>query len=276
MNRRSILGLFFAATILLESCGPTGEKGTTPGGESKEGLYRSGHQYYVNRDLDNAAEMLDRALLLDSAYIPALTDLAEVHYELGMREQAERGPARLDHYRLARTCLARLESVGIHESTVYDRLCELSVALEDNRSFLKYAQKNAEKYPYDRQLYNLGVAYYEMGDYASVIKTLKDAAEKFKNSPYIGGFYRQLGLAYLKIDRDQTAARTLETGVQIVDARLAELRKSGGDPSSSDYRRLGDDRLGMLVSLRKIHQTYKDQAKLEKVERLLREAGYLK
>jgi tetratricopeptide (TPR) repeat protein len=276
MNRCIVLGLLLAATIPLESCGPAGETGKTPGGESKEGLYRSGHQYFLNRDLVNAAEMLDRALQLDSVYTLALSDLAEVHYELGMKEQGEKSPARIEHFRASRTYLARLESLGILEPTLYERLCELSVALDDNRSFLKYAKKNAEKYPFDRQLYNLGIAYYETGDYASVIKTMKDASEKFKSSPYIGGFYRQLGLAYMKIDRDQTAVRTLETGVQIVNARLADLRKSGADPSSSEYRRLGDDRVGMLVSLRKIHQTYKEQAKLEKVERLLREAGYLK
>ena len=162
------------------------------------------------------------------------------------------------------------------ESTVYERLCELSVVLDDNRSFLKFAKKNAEKYPYDRQMYNLGIAYYETGDHASVIKTMKEAAQKFKISPYIGGFYRQLGLSYMKMDRDQTAVRTLETGVQIVDGRLADLRKSGADPSTSEERRLFEDRVGMLTSLRKLHQIYKERAKLEKVERLLREAGSLK
>jgi len=276
MIRRIILGVALAATITLDACGPGAESSRTAAPESKEVLYRNGHQSWVERDFDGADAMLKRALQIDSSYIPALSDLAEIQYELGMKEPGEKSRGRLDRFTQARIYLMRLESLGTCESPVYERLCELSVALDDNRTFLRYAKKNAEKYPYDRQMYNLGIAYYETGEYAAVIRTMKEATEKFKISPYIGGFYRQLGLAYMKVDRDQTAVRTLEAGVQIVDKRVAELKKSGTDGSSSENRRLLDDRVGMLVSLRKLYQTYKEQAKLTAVERLLREAGYLK
>jgi tetratricopeptide (TPR) repeat protein len=271
-------GYFFAACVLavFAGCGPSGETARTPAAETPEALYRIGHAYYLERNLDSAAATLTRAYALDSTSVPLLTDLADVYFELGMRFADEKDPRRLTQFRRSRGYLIRLEALGSRESVLYERLCELSVALDDSRSFLKWAKKNAEKYPYDRQAYNLGIALYENGEYAAVVKTMKESVEKFKTSPYIGGYYRQMGLAYMKMDRDQTATKTFETGLIIVDQKLAEARKSGSDPNLPDLRRLADDRVGMLVSLRKIYQTYKETAKLERVERLLREAGYMK
>ncbi len=274
--KRYATRLAILALAILAGCGPSGESAKPPAAETSEALYREGHEFYLARNLDSAAATLTRAYAFDSSSLPLLADLADVHYELGMRYPDERDPQRLYHFRRSRGYLVRLESLGSRESPVYERLCELSSALDDNRSFLKWAKKNAEKYPYDRQIYNLGIAYFENGDYPAVVKAMKDATEKFKSSPYIGGYYRQLGLAYMKIDRDQTATKTLETGVAIVDGRIAEVRKAGSESSAADVRRLSDDRVGMLVSLRKLYQTYKETAKLERVERQLRGAGYLK
>jgi tetratricopeptide (TPR) repeat protein len=271
-------GYFVAACLLavVAGCGPSGETARTPLADTPEALYRVGHAYYLERNLDSAAATLTRAYALDSTSVPLIKDLADVHFELGMRFADEKDPRRLAQFRRSRGYLARLEALGSRESELYERLCELSAALDDSRSFLKWAKKNAEKYPYDRQTYNLGIALYENGEYATVVKTMKEAVEKFKASPYIGGYYRQMGLAYMKMDRDQTATKTFETGLVIVDRRLADARNSGSDPNLPDLRRLADDRVGMLVSLRKIYQIYKETANLERVQRLLREAGYMK
>ena len=274
--RRPVLCLLSAVAVILQSCGPSGGTGRTERAHSAEELYNQGHEYYINRNLDSAAALLQRSVALDSANVPALTDLGEVQYEIGMRVSGEDDPARLAMFRAARGTLIRLESLGSQDSPVYERLCELSVALDDNRSFLRYAKRNAEKFPYDRQTYNLGLAYYQTGDYASAVKVTKQAVEKFRQSSFIGGFHRTLGLSYMKQDRDQTATRILENGVEAVDSRIGELKKAGTDPSSPDFRRLTDDRTGILTVLRKLYATYKDQQRLERVERLLRETGQLK
>ncbi len=273
--RRLIPGIVAGALVFLQSCGPSAETGKPAAVSSRESLYREGHGYYVERNLDSAAAVLRRALALDSMYVPALTELADVQYELAMRITGQDDPERLGLLRSARVCLVRLESLGNGESSLYERLCELSVTLSDNRAFLKYARRNAEKYPFDRQMYNLGLAYYQTADYPSSVKVLKDAAEKFKLSPYVGGFYRTMGLAYMRQDRDQTATRMLETGMQAVDSRISDLKKAGTAPSSPDFRRLADDRVAMLVTLRKLYTTYKEHQKLDRVERLLREAGQI-
>jgi len=56
-----------------------------------------------------------------------------------------------------------------------------------------------------------------------------------------------------------------------VDASLAQLKKG---KSSPDYRRLMDDKIGMLLSLKRLHQIYREADKLEEVEKELKEAGY--
>jgi hypothetical protein len=108
------------------------------------------------------------------------------------------------------------------------------------------------------------------------LKTEREASEKFRESPYVGAFYREMGLAYMKMDRDQTAERTLTAGVQAVDARLAAVRKSEEGGTSDGSRRLQDDKIGMLLLLRRLHTTYRESEKLAQVERQLREAGYTK
>ena len=265
-------------TVLgLQSCGPGAETSRPAAPESKERVYQLGHQLYLEMKLDSAARVLKNAAAQDSTYLPPLTDLASLYYDLGMREEGESNPRRLQNLRVARSYFATIEARGVRESNVYERLCELSLTLNDTKGFLTYAKKNVELYPHDRQYYNLGVAYFEAEDYNGVIKSQKEASEKFKQSYYVGSFYRQLGRAYGKIGRDQTAERTFTTGVLAVDVRLTELKKGGGDYKMGDgYRRLMDDKIGMLLALKKLHQTYREPEKLERVERLLKEAGYSK
>ena len=143
-----------------------------------------------------------------------------------------------------------------------------SLSLGDDKTFLTYARKSAERYPHDRQYHNLGLAYFNVGDYQSVIKTEKEAIQKFKTSSYAGSFYRQLGRAYMKIDRDQTAERTFEEGLKIIDQRLQDRR------SEEERRRMTDDRIAILLSLKRLHQTYHHDDKLKQVERQLIDAGY--
>jgi hypothetical protein len=146
--------------------------------------------------------------------------------------------------------------------------------LNDDKTFLKYAKKNADAYPYDRQHYNLSVGYANVEDWNNLVSLTKKAIDKFKDSQYIGSFYRQLGRAYTKIGRDQTAEKTFYTGLNAVDNKVAELRKLNAEyKSSPEYARLKDDKVGMLVSLKNLHTTYKATDKLADVERKLKELG---
>lgn len=263
-------------TILLASCASRKETSNdtppVPVAPTKESLYRLGHQLYLAQDFDSATTMLKSAAVLDSSYIEPLNDLAALHYDLAMRASLEAKKRELSSR--SREYYIKLTRLGKSDSDVYERLCELSVILEDDRTFLTYAKKNAEKYPYDRQYHNLGLAYFNVGDYQNVIKTQKEAIEKFKSSPYLGGFFRQLGRAYEKINRDQTAERTFYAGVQSVDEYIARQAKAQEDfSSSSEFKRLVDDKIGMLVTLRKLHSTYKAMDKLGNVERQLKALG---
>jgi hypothetical protein len=47
-------------------------------------------------------------------------------------------------------------------------------------------------------------------------------------------------------------------------------------PSSVFQERLRDDKIGMLVALKGLHQLYKDGEKLANVEKQLKELGYTK
>ena len=278
MRSRSKSNLLVVLLGLVASCGPAPETvKPTPALETKEDMYRSGHQLYLEQQFDSAQIMLRKAVALDASYVPPLTDLAQMHYDLGMRETGEKNPKRLEQFKKARDYFAKIDALGNKESDLYERLCELSYALDDDRAYVKYTKKNAEAYPYDRQYFNLGSAYFMTGEYQNVIKTQKEAIEKFKGSPYIGSFYRQLGRAYMKIDRDQTAERTFDMGIRTVDATIAELKKTNSHHEATDvFRRLMDDKIGMLVSLKGLHQTYKAMEKLKQVERQLQEAGYTK
>lgn len=276
--RALCLGLVVLTALLLGACGSSPEAvRTVPAPLSKEGLYEEGHLLYRQQQYDSAAVLLKKAASLDSLFLPPVQDLAALYFDLGMRNPADVSPARMEKLREARRYYARLEARGNQDSEIYERLCEISVAMDDDRSFLRYAKKNAEKYPFDRQYYNLGLASFGAGDYTGTVKTQKEALEKFRQSPYLGGFYRQMGRAYMKMDRDQTAERTFTSGVQAVDARVAEMKRGGGEYKATDaYRRLTDDKVGMLLLLKRLHQTYKATDKLEQVERQLKEAGYTK
>lgn len=265
-----------ALTLLVSSCGPSGGTGKSGPAESKEIIFQRGHQLYLTGHPSEAESELKCAAAMDSTYADPLVDLAQMGYEAAMREEGEKNALRLNGLQKARELYERAERLGYHDALAYDRLCEISLALEDERAFLLYAKKNAERYPFDRQYYNLGVAYFALEDWNNVVKSQREAAERFRQSPYIGAYYRQTGRAYMKLDRDQSAERTLESGVQAVDARLAVLRRNGAPASTEEYRRLQDDKIGMLLLLKRLHTTYKAAEKLEQVERQLKEAGYTK
>ncbi len=273
---RIACAVMIAATLLVAGCGPSAE--TVKPAEmppTKEAIFRMGHQLYLEQQLDSAATVLKRSTEMDSSYLEPVKDLAQLYYDQGMRQGNEKGTAKNQALRQSRLYYSRLETFGMREADMYERLCELSSTLEDDRAFLKYAKKFAELYPYDRQMFNLGIAYYNTGEYQQVVKTQKEAREKFKDSPYTGGFYRSMGRAYRKLDRDQTAERTFMEGIRAVDAKLADLRKSNaGGKSAEESRRLIDDKVSMLRDLRRLHQIYKALDKLEQVERQLKEMGY--
>ena len=198
--------------------------------------------------------------------------LAPLSHDLAIRSDGSKKKSEL--LRESRDYYIKLESFGTNSSDVYERILEVSNALEDNKTFLKYAKKNAETFPYDRQYYNLSVAYFNVEDYQGVIKAMKEAVDKFRSSSFIGSFYRQLGRAYMKVDRDQTAEKTLYAGLAAADKKIAELRKSSVDyKSSADFLRLKDDKIGILVSLKNIHTRYKADDKLADVEKKLKELG---
>ncbi|HTY58668.1 MAG TPA: hypothetical protein VMF59_07605, partial [Bacteroidota bacterium] len=236
-------------------------------------VFARGHRLYLTMQMEEATRELERAAAMDSLYADPLVDLGSLWYDLGMKAG---GGARAEDLSKARTALERAEALGYRDAAAYDRLSEICTSLGDGRGFLKYAKKSAEKYPYERQYYNLTVAYFDLEDWAAVVKTAREASEKFRESQYTGAFYRQMGRAYMKMDRDQTAERTLGAGVQAVDLRLAAVRKNAGYAGSEEYRRLQDDKIGMLLLLRHLHTTYRETEKLAQVERQLREAGYTK
>ena len=257
---------------MLASCAPPAGTVKVPA-ETKETMYARGHELYITMKYSEAERELMRAASMDSTYRAPLIDLGSLWFDLGKKGE---GARRKEDFRKALGFLARAEALGYREADGYEMLCEICTELDDPRGFLLYARKNAERYPFDRQYYNLGVACFGVEDWAGVVKSQREAAEKFRESPYIGAFYRQMGRAYMKMDRDQTAERTLESGVQAVDARIAGLRKSGAGGSPEQSRRLQDDKIGMLLLLRHLHTTYREPEKLAQVERELREAGYTK
>ena len=241
---------------------------------TKETLYAEGHELYRTGRVDSAAVILARALELDSAYVPALMDMAMLQYEHAGIAAAD-SPVRLRAQKDARNYFARAERAGVTDAAMYDRLCELSVALEDSVGFLRYAQEGVRRYPYDRQVFNLGLAYYDNSQFQSAIQTMKDAIARFPESNYIGGYYRVLGRSYIRVDRDQTAERTLYAGLKAVDGRLGSFTQSDEEASAREARaRLMEERVAMLVSLRRLHKIYKATDKLKEVERQLRQAGY--
>jgi tetratricopeptide (TPR) repeat protein len=262
------------ATFLVTSCGtPAGTgKPEAQSAPSKEALYQRGHLLYASGKFDSAAVLLRDAIALDSSYVDALQDLGMLCYDRAMQENPARGASRTRELREARRYLAHVEQLGTTDAAVYERLCEISVALDDDRSFLLYARKDAERFPFDRQYYNLGLACFNAGEYREVVNYQKTAIEIFPHSPFLGGYYRQMGRAYMKQDRDQTAQRVLETGLAAVDDLLAGQRQTTSW-TAENLRRLSDDRVAILQLLRRLYQTYRFEQKLKDTERLLGEAG---
>jgi tetratricopeptide (TPR) repeat protein len=275
-----LAGVGLAGVLLagvLEGCGPSAETprpGPAPLPAGLDEVYRTGHRYYLEQQTDSAVVWLRRAEAMDSTFADPVGDLAQLYHEQGLRA-GEKSRERQDHFRSARRAFARLEALGRHESEVYERLCELSMALGDDHGFLRYAKINAGLYPYDRQHFNLTRAYFDVEDFQSVIKTAKEGLEKSGDAPYVTSYYRILGRAYMKIGRDQTAEKTLSAGVKTADARLTGLKKSGPDYKSTDgYRRVHDDKLNMLLLLKQLHTTYRADEKLKQVDRMLKEEEY--
>jgi hypothetical protein len=54
------------------------------------------------------------------------------------------------------------------------------------------------------------------------------------------------------------------------------MKKIGRGTGSEEQKRLQDDRIGMLLLLKRLHITYREAEKLAQVERQLKEAGYTK
>jgi tetratricopeptide (TPR) repeat protein len=262
---------------LLAGCGPSAETprpvpATPPA--TVDAVYRTGHRYYLEQQADSAVVWLRRAEAMDSTFVDPVQDLAQLYYEQGMRA-GEKSRERQDSFRSARRAFARLETLGRHESEIYERLCELSTAMNDDQAFLRYAKKYAELYPYDRQHYNLTRAYFDTGDFQSVIKTAKEGIDRYRDSPYLTSYYRILGRAYMKIGRDQTAEKILSGGLDVANARLSDLKKSGPASTSGDgYRRAHEDKVNMLLMLKQLHTTYRATEKLQHVDRMLKEEGY--
>lgn len=262
------------ALLVVIGCGPSAEtaKKETAVPATKEELFQAGHRLYLQRQYDSAAVLLSRAVSLDSTFSDAIADLASLYYERASAEHVATKKA--EYCRRARDYYVKLEAFGSTDADTYERLCEIADALNDHRTFLVYAQKNARLYPYDRQYYNLCVAYFAVADYQSVIKVCKEAIERFPSSPFIGTFYRQLGRGYMKVDRDQTAERTFYTGLSVIEKRMNDIRKrSASYDASPEYQRMKDDAIGILTSLKYLHTTYKASEKLAEVEKKLKELG---
>jgi tetratricopeptide (TPR) repeat protein len=270
MIRQVMAVLVALLTLFLSSCSTGGSTSGTSGSEveNEVNLDVRGHHYYMAGQFDSASAVYQRLLKVDPENTIALRDLGNLHFELAMKDRDKKSPSRLQHLRASRRYFGELEGLGEHDLELYDRLCETSLALQDSKSFLTYAKRSVDRYPFGRQYYNLGLAYYEVGDYQSAIQTQKEAIGKFQTSLYLTSFYRQLGRAYMKVDRDQTAERTLEEGLKIVNRRLEETT------SPDEFRHYRDDKVGILLSLKRLYLTYHEDGKLGEVERQLQEAGY--
>jgi tetratricopeptide (TPR) repeat protein len=275
--------LLIAAAIGLVSCSgpPEATRPAAPASRenlSVEVLAAEGHLLAARREWDSATVVLETALSKDSTCRPALWELAGLNYDRAMAVEPATDPARATYLRRSHLLFARLEGLGERDAELYERLCETAVSLDDSAAFLRYAKKYASLVPHDRQYYNLGLAYLGVSDFHGAIRSQKEAIEKFPDSEYISSFYRQLGRAYMKVDRDQTAERTLTAGVKAADAKISSLAKdgSGDEASGGAVARLKEDKIAMLLMLKKLHQTYKATDKLEQVEKQLREAGAVK
>jgi tetratricopeptide (TPR) repeat protein len=274
MRRRRFISLAYAGLgviLLLFAGGCSSTQVPAPPPVTKEMLYTRGHQRYLVGEYDSAAVLLRAALDMDSSYVDPVSDLAQLYFDRGMIDTTV-SPDRMSDLRRSFRYYGQLERTGRQDAETYDRLGALALALNDNAGFLTYAKENTDRFPFDRQYFNLGVAYYKAGDFQASIRVLKEATEKFQDSEYIGGMYRQLGKSYMSVDRNQTAERVLYEGLAVADRMIAGKRH--GENEDGSVARLTGDRIGILLSLKGLHTLYRQTEKQARVEQLLREAGY--
>lgn len=269
-------GTVLVFALLLNGCAGSGErvvvKTVLP--VTSESLFQDGHLLFLQQEYDSADVLLRRSIEMDSTYLPPLRALAAMYYNIFMMS-GDDSTAQKAAIRNSCDYYIRAERLGSNDAETYERICEASVLLEDDKTFLTYARKNAEKYPFDRQFHNLGLAYFRVGDYANAIKVLKEATERFTQSPLIGLFYSQLGRSYLEVDRDQTAQRTFERGVIEIGNHISRrLADSPGFLATAEHSALVEEKKRMLLALKKLHTTYRNVEKLRAVNRLLEEAGH--
>jgi tetratricopeptide (TPR) repeat protein len=260
--------IFVLLFSVIAGCGSpektTTSTGSVPAVESGESLYSMGHSWFVNGNYDSAIVYLERSRSIDRTFSPALRDLAEIYYAggiTGVQSERER------NMRAALECYATLDSLHQADDAMYDRMTELAHGLGEKDRFLKYAEKQVKRFPGDRQLYNLGLAYLGVGEFQKVIETQKGAIEKYPHSPFIAGFYRLLGDGYLGVDRQQSAERTYEQGVTVAVDRALEMKEA--DPrvaETPEYRQLADNHKAMVASLKKIYRLHGKQEKLKELE----------
>ena len=233
---------------------------------TKEDVHREGMRLFGDGLFDSAAVRLAEAAAMDSTWLTPLRDLARLRYDRTMRLKE---PGRVEEARRARAAYMTLEARGTRDEDLYERICELSGILDDQRTLVRYAEKDLALHPFERQYYNAGVAYARAGDHGAVVRTQREAIDRFPSSLYAAGYYRLLGAAYKEMNRDQTAERTFTAGVKAADALAARLQRS--DPA---FDRVLADRRAMLLALKKLHQTYGNGEKLKEVERQLKEADH--
>jgi tetratricopeptide (TPR) repeat protein len=257
--------------LLAVGCSPSEKTATSDGSsatvpETMESLYARGHALYADGRHDSAAYYLERARAIDRGFLPPLEDLGEIYYLAGMNSDVTT-PERERNMKAAVACYATMDSLGQADEADYERLAELSHGLGDKKLFLVYAEKQVKLFPGDRELYNLGLGYFGVGNFQKVIETQKGAIEKYPHSPYIAGFYRLLGDGYLSVDRQQSAERTYEEGLRVTDEGVRGMKEA--DPAftgSAVYRQLADNYLSMVSSLKKIYRLHGKQEKLKQLE----------
>ena len=255
----------YSLIIVVMGCG-TATKTTTPSAapETRESLYARGHALYAEGRHDSAMVYLERSRSLDPTYLPPLNDLAEIYYVAGATGQESE---REKNMRAALGCYAAIDSLGHGNEATFDRLTELSHNLGETGLFLSYSEKQVRLYPGDRQLYNLGLAYFGSGNFQKVVDTQKGAIGKYPHSPYIAGFYRLLGDAYFSIDRQQSAERTYEEGLHAVDKSVKGMKEANpGFIETAEYRQLAGNYKAMLASLKKIYRLHGKQERLRELE----------
>ena len=263
-------GRILAAALLVGLAGCSGTRTTVEPTASSSALPPAleGKRLLAAGDVDSAVVVLTRALREDSTDNGIRGDLAFARYQRVLQsDTADRRALVADAY----DAYADLEARGNTEMLVYDRLCELAQSVGDTAGFLQASSRAVERYPYDRQFFNLGSAQLAAQRYREVIESQKEAIERFRDSPYLSGFYRLLGQAYIRVDRYQTAQKVLADGVHEADRTHAAIEGSGGDMTV--LQRIDLDRMAMLQSLERLYTIYDEQEKLKEVQDRLKRAG---